>query len=412
LGYTNSGKDKKRIKESIYRLALTGIQSNTAFYYKGTKEYLNETFHLFEHFIERGKKRFDGSIADTNYLKISPIILKSLKANYIKPLDFDYYIGLKSLNAKALYSKLSLDFYGLPEDCNYLQKKYSELCKETLITQQKYKSLAKNYLKNALDELINSNFLKKVEFKDIDKDSSDFYIRFYPGKRAKRPKDFIEYLPENVELFEPKKIECREIPQQQEPKPLVKNLNKTRVKTENIQSDLIRDVVESLEDQLSEEDVFILNALISIGVSKPKAEECTKEHPEKSKYWIEAKKHYTQKHNVRDWPAFIYRAITQGWKSGPYEDYLKKEKTKQKQLEESHRREKEKLLQEDREKQELQKLEAYYNALPKKERNIIDAKAFKMLQKEHPHLCKNKLGIAAKQILNSYVLHFIKQAKV
>ena len=115
----------------------------------------------------------------------------SIKAWYVMPLDNDVHFGLRSSTAKALYGLLSYYFHCRPPQQAWVRRRYSDLCRETIITRQQYFSKGFAYLKRALNELIEKQFLAKVEAKaGSKKEKDDGWLYFWPGERVLRPELF------------------------------------------------------------------------------------------------------------------------------------------------------------------------------------------------------------------------------
>jgi len=94
-----SGWVYKEIKEALKRINGVMVNSKGTFYNKKEKEWIEDTFHLYNRIIFKGKKLPNGEIADTNYLFLGSWYLQSLNSFYIKPIDYSY---LKRIKDKIL----------------------------------------------------------------------------------------------------------------------------------------------------------------------------------------------------------------------------------------------------------------------------------------------------------------------
>lgn len=209
----SSGRLKKDIRASLERLVATTIKSKGMFYYKETQQYIDDTFHIFDRVTFIGQTMPGGKTADTNYLELSRWYCDSLRAWYVMPLDNQLHFSLRSSSAKALYGLLSFYFFCRSEGQEWIRRKYSDLCQETIISRAKYFSAGVQNLQNAFKELQEKAFLSRVNVKPLDK--HDGWIYFWPGDRLLHPERFIT--PDSLEtqpmLWNEKKEEVVSLPQ-------------------------------------------------------------------------------------------------------------------------------------------------------------------------------------------------------
>lgn len=193
LKIKKSGADFTRIKDSVDRIAATTIQSDNAIWLKADQKYLkSKTLHVFQAVIWQGEE-VDGDTSEKNYIVLSDWYYKNLTAGYIKPLDFNYYFSLRWPMSRALYSYLSVNLYPFrnkeKQNIPY-QKSYKQLCKEMMLSRQRYFSKAKQIFEKARKELIDTEFLANMEYVHSETDSSDFVLHFSPGRRVFHPEEF------------------------------------------------------------------------------------------------------------------------------------------------------------------------------------------------------------------------------
>jgi hypothetical protein len=203
------GHTYKKIKEAFKRMTLTGVESKGAFYAKGKRMWIDDTFHLYERVIFRGEKMLDGAVAEKNYIWLSSLYLDSINNNYVKPIDYTYFQSLKNCIAKRLYEFLGIKFYGLRKKREkFFRIGYLNLYQLLPITPQKSFSLIKKNLDPAHNELIQTGFLAEVEY-EITKDRNSFNILYFPGERAIREMrgDWGAEIPE-LEAGQPLEIEA------------------------------------------------------------------------------------------------------------------------------------------------------------------------------------------------------------
>ena len=185
IGITLGGRQYEQIKESLKRIQATIIESKGTFYQKSKKRWINKTFSLYDGIIFKGEELNNGEIAETNYLYLNDMYLDSINARYVKPLDYEYYMNLRTNIAQRLYELLGVKFYGISNGSHsYIRYNYSTLCKLLPLIPQKYLSKARKILDPAHEELEETRFLSKVHWSEVEGEQ-DWYLYYYPGKRAK-----------------------------------------------------------------------------------------------------------------------------------------------------------------------------------------------------------------------------------
>lgn len=182
MGVTPSGKISRDIKKALQRMLFTGIESKGAYYSKSKKKWIEDNFHIIDRIIFKGEELSDGEIADTNYLFLNSWYLENINARYVKPLDYTYYRSLNSPIARRIYELLGVKFYG----CAFVRYRYSTLCQLLPISRQRYLSKAREKLDPAHKELKTNEFLEKHQWNPLPvKNQADWYITYWPGKKAK-----------------------------------------------------------------------------------------------------------------------------------------------------------------------------------------------------------------------------------
>lgn len=99
----HSGRDYMQVRESLQRLATTSVESKNAFYHRGRKEYISDTFSLLSQVKLSEYEDRDGGRTDRNRVLLSEYFVDSYKANYLKDIDTRLYWALSSPVAKRLY---------------------------------------------------------------------------------------------------------------------------------------------------------------------------------------------------------------------------------------------------------------------------------------------------------------------
>ena len=251
---TRSGNNVTKIKETLRRVVLTGVTSEGTFYDKSGKQYISDTFHLYDRVIFRGKQFPDGTVADTNYLFLSQWYLASLNAHYVRPIDFHYLKSLKSDIAGRLYEMLGLKFYGVfLNQRSYWRVEYKELSSLLPITAQRYYAQACQKLTPAHQELVDTGFLKKVEWEQEKKVA--WFIRYYPGIRARA-----EFGPMQEEIGTAKQLNL----------PLIENGERGRSRAGSRRDRAVKAIIEATEKSKTpwtEEEQALIAKLTACGVA-------------------------------------------------------------------------------------------------------------------------------------------------
>ena len=183
VGKSGSGRDIAELKASLERIGVTAIRTD-AFYLKEEGRYWKEeegggTFTLWSVFW-RGEELPDGRRAEGVYLWFHPPFYWSLLAYYVKPVDFDYYMGLPPL-AQRIYELVGLKFFGR-RDSPYVRFEYEEYCRLLPITPQRHLSLARRVLDRAHRVLEGTGFLAEVRWEGPRE--GPWSLLYFPGPRA------------------------------------------------------------------------------------------------------------------------------------------------------------------------------------------------------------------------------------
>jgi len=318
------GVEYKKVKKALEKIRATTIKSVGTFYSKGGKQWVDDSFSLYDRIVFKGKKLSNNEIADNNYLFLGSWYLQSLNSFYVKPIDYDYLQSLKSKIASRLYEILGVKFYGLRNKRdNYICYRYSKLCQLLPVTPHEYISLAKQQLDPGNNELIDTGFISKYDWGK--NGNKDWLIYYWPGERAK----------EEMKRVKIKSINNRTGEYLPGPKEEVKIFSK--------------------------EQAVLVNKLLELNVSKVTAENLIKNNDQGLiKKWIEAINYS----NAGDKAAYIVKAIRENWQFP--EEYLR-EKREEEQKEEEEKIEyiKIKLQEEENKKrqEEIKKTEQIYNSL-------------------------------------------------
>jgi len=182
------GSQYKKIKEVLKRITSATIESEGTFYDKQRKRWIEDVFHLYDRIIFKGEELSNGGIADNNYLYLGSWYLDNINANYVKPIDWNYYRALGTSIAQRLYELLSIKFYGLiKKKGKSISYRYSTICDLLPITRQRYFSDARNILDPAHKKLRDTGFFENWDWEELPQEGTekDWLIRYYPGRRAR-----------------------------------------------------------------------------------------------------------------------------------------------------------------------------------------------------------------------------------
>jgi len=179
MGVTYTGRFTEKVKHGLTAMMRTAIISKRSYYNKTKKAWTEEKFHLYDKIIFKGKQLPDGRIAEINYAYFTSGYLDNLNAMYVRPIDFEYLKSLKPI-ASRLYEILGVKFYG---HTDFIQYKYSTLCRLLPLKQQKTMGLARQQFDGAHERLKQTGFLTGYEWIPINGIKNDWYIRYVPGER-------------------------------------------------------------------------------------------------------------------------------------------------------------------------------------------------------------------------------------
>ncbi|MBV9455263.1 MAG: replication initiator protein A [Rubrobacter sp.] len=161
MGRKHSGRDYRQVRESLRRLATTSIESDNAFYHRGWKEYISDTFSLLSEVKLSEYEDPQGERTDRNRVLLSQYFVDSYKANYLKNIDVEFYWSLASPIAKRLYRLVDKKRNGRRR----WEVELFSLKDRIPLSDYKYASKIKEKLAPAHAELIEKDFLKKITYR-------------------------------------------------------------------------------------------------------------------------------------------------------------------------------------------------------------------------------------------------------
>jgi hypothetical protein len=158
LGLGQAGKNYSEVHEWLERMAATTIRSQGVVFLAKRKVFARDIFHVFDRVVIMGGELPDGQVADANYVWLSSWQLENINQNYLLPVDFETYRGLRNNIAKALVPLLQLWLYASRAN-GVFEKRYDDLCELLALRPQKYASDIQKQLRPSLDELQSKGFL-------------------------------------------------------------------------------------------------------------------------------------------------------------------------------------------------------------------------------------------------------------
>jgi plasmid replication initiation protein len=161
MGRKHSGRDYRQVRESLRRLATTSIESDNAFYHRGWKEYISDTFSLLSEVKLSEYEDPKAERTDRNRVLLSQYFVDSYKANYLKNIDVEFYWSLASPIAKRLYRLVDKKRNGR----RLWEAELFSLKDRIPLSDYKYASKIKEKLAPAHAELLAKDFLKRVTYR-------------------------------------------------------------------------------------------------------------------------------------------------------------------------------------------------------------------------------------------------------
>ena len=164
MGKRHSGREYAQVRESLQRLATTSVESKNAFYHKGRKAYISDTFSLLTDVKLAEYEGIAGERKDRNRVHLSQYFVDSYRANYLKHIDAGFYFSLSSPIAKRLYRLVDKKRNGRRS----WEVELFSLKSRIPLSDYKYVSKVKEKLAPAHEELIAKGFLKGVSYRTND----------------------------------------------------------------------------------------------------------------------------------------------------------------------------------------------------------------------------------------------------
>ena len=155
------GRTYEDLKESLERIALTSVRSENAFWIKGQKRHITDTFRLWDITFDESRNR-KGEKRSRHRIEFGKIFMRSFHDHYLRGLDTDLYRALASPVAKRLYRIIdhARDGSGTWEaDLKGLQRQIP-------IGPYKYPAKIREKLTKPHEELVATGFLSSASYPD------------------------------------------------------------------------------------------------------------------------------------------------------------------------------------------------------------------------------------------------------
>ncbi len=185
LQWSKSKREYDRLEHSLDRLKTVSIKARRAFWDNKAKKYVTRNVNLFTeyHLYEEKCGKKNETDRPLSYIIVSPALIESVRNGFIRSLDIEKYLAMRSAVTKRLYRFLSKMRYN-----HYPQFKISlqELA-DLLPIRDKRPSHIKRILERAHGRLRDDHFLADVSYRQENKDMKIIYT-FCPNETSVRTK--------------------------------------------------------------------------------------------------------------------------------------------------------------------------------------------------------------------------------
>ena len=166
LRWSTEGRSYTRLQRALDRLAGLRIKATNAFYDNDAKSHSTKVFGLIDAYEINTSRDTD---LKSSYFTWSETIFKSFQVGFIKKLDLDFYLSLRSAVSKRLYRFLDKHFwYRSCVDINLFILSHEKL---GISRNYKFSSSLRQQLDPALTELCEHGFIKEFSYSGRGKDT-------------------------------------------------------------------------------------------------------------------------------------------------------------------------------------------------------------------------------------------------
>ena len=157
LRWTTEGRSYTRLQNALDRLSGVRIKATNAFYDNENKLHSTKNFGIIDEYEIN-----DGRDTRPSFFTWSDVLFKSFQVGFIKKLDLNFYLDLKSAVSKRLYRYLDKHFWYRSR----LQVNLFTLAHEKVGISRNYKfaSSLRQQLEPALEELVERGMIAEFQF--------------------------------------------------------------------------------------------------------------------------------------------------------------------------------------------------------------------------------------------------------
>ena len=158
LHWSTEGRNYSRLQKSLDRLSGVRIKAKNGFYDNDSKAHCTKNFGIIDEYeINDGRDERKPS-----FFTWSEVLFNWFQVGFIKKLDLDFYLSLKSAVSKRLFRYLDKHFWYKPKIAIDLFLLAHE--KIGISRNYKYVSSIRQQIDPAVEELIEKGFISKVEY--------------------------------------------------------------------------------------------------------------------------------------------------------------------------------------------------------------------------------------------------------
>ena len=161
LGVKLGGRTYEDLKESLERIAMTSVRSENAFWVKGQKRHITDTFRLWDITFDESQNK-KGEKRSRHRIEFGRIFMRSFHDHYLRGLDTDLYRALASPVAKRLYRIID----HARDGSGTWETDLKELQRQIPIGPYKYPAKIREKLGKPHEELVATGFLSRASYPD------------------------------------------------------------------------------------------------------------------------------------------------------------------------------------------------------------------------------------------------------
>ena len=243
LRWSTEGRNYSRLQKALDRLSGVRIKATNAFFDNELKSHSTKNFGIID-----GYELNDGRDNDRpSFFLWSEVIFKSFQSGFIKKLDLDFYLNLKSAVSKRIYRYLDKHFwYKSKVQVNFFIFAHEKV---GVSRTYQYVSSIRQQIDPALDELKNCGFIKDYSYQGQGSATEIIIFAASGQPRVSAPK-------QHAVLDQPEVAQTEKIKQpekfinSQDPLQVLKGSVLTQLEERGITAPQARRLLESLPEEL------------------------------------------------------------------------------------------------------------------------------------------------------------------